>query len=63
MIIDEDAVQGEGQRAQGLFASLRRQLTFPHRDAVPSHLRQPLLRLLVALPVPHDLLHPESPVC
>ena len=51
------------QRRQRMVAHGRLQFTLPHRDAVPPHPCQFLLRLPVPLYVSCYLLYPISPVC
>ena len=62
MILQPDMVQGERYRVQRLFPLRRLQLALPYRDAMPAHLSQPPLLLLVPLFVPPNLRHPELPV-
>lgn len=59
MILQENVVDSECKRLQCLFSHLRLQLTFPHCNAVPSHLCQLLLLFLVTLFVTHDFLLPK----
>ena len=62
MILQPDMVQRECNRVERLFALLRLQLALPHRDAVPPHLSQSALLLLVTFLVPANLRHPELTV-
>ena len=62
MIFQEDMVQRKGQRLQGLLPDSRFQFAFPDNDGMPSHFSQPMQHLMVPLPVPPDLLHPEPGV-
>ena len=55
-------VQRKGYRLQRFFPFRRTQLTLPHRDAVPPHLSQLPLHLLVAFLIPYNLRHPELPI-
>ena len=55
-------VQRKGQRLQRLLPYRRLQFTFPYHDGMPSHFSQPVQHLMVPLPVPPDLLHPEPSV-
>ena len=62
MIFQEDMVKGKSQRLQGLLPDSRFQFAFPYHDSMPSHFSQPVQHLMVPLPVPPDLLHPEPGV-
>ena len=62
MIFQEDMVKGKSQRLQGLLPDSRFQFAFPDDDSMPSHFCQPVQHLMVPLPVPPDLLHPEPGV-
>ena len=62
MVLQINPVQRESQRVESLFASFRGQFALPHRDAVPSHPRQLLLRRKVALLIPTDFRHPKRPI-
>ena len=62
VILQIDVVQREGQRPQRLFPSFWCQFALPHRDAVPPHLGQPSLFLLVPLLVSPYLVHPKFTV-
>ena len=62
MVLQKNPVQREGQRVERLFAPFRAQFALPNRDAVPSHLRQLLLRREVALLIPTDFRHPKRPI-
>ena len=55
-------VQGEGYRLQRILPLRWLQLALPNSDAMPAHLRQFPLFLLIALLVPPNLRHPELPV-
>lgn len=55
-------VQRKGERLQRLFPYRRLQFTFPYHDGMPSHFSQPVQHLMVPLPVPPYLLHPEPGV-
>ena len=55
-------VQRKGERLQRLLPYRRLQFTFPYHDGMPSHFSQPVQHLMVPLPVPPDLLHPEPGV-
>ena len=55
-------VQRKGERLQRLLPYRRLQFTFPYHDGMPSHFSQPVQHLMVPLPIPPDLLHPESGV-
>ena len=59
VVLQPDMIQGEGDGVQRLFALLWLQLTFPDGDAMPSHLSQLALFLLIAFLVPSNLRHPE----
>ena len=61
-VLQEYMVQGERYRVQCLFALRWFQLALPYRDAMPPHLCQLPLLLLVPLLVPLNLCHPELPV-
>ena len=62
MIFQIDMVQRKGERLQRLLPYRRLQFTFPYHDGMPSHFSQPVQHLMVPLPVPSDLLHPEPGV-
>ena len=62
MIFQIDMVQRKGERLQRLLPYRRLQFTFPYHDGMPSHFSQPVQHLMVPLPVPPDLLHPEPGV-
>ena len=62
MIFQPDMVQGESYRVQCLLSLFGLQFTLPYRDAMPAHLSQLALFLLVTLFVPANLRHPELPV-
>ena len=61
-IVQIDMVQRKGERLQRFLPYRRLQFTFPYHDGMPSHFSQPMKHLMVPLPVPPDLLHPESGV-
>ena len=62
MIFQIDMVQRKGERLLRLLPYRRLQFTFPYHDGMPSHFSQPVQHLMVPLPVPPDLLHPEPGV-
>ena len=62
MIFQIDMVQRKGERLQRFLPYRRLQFTFPYHDGMPSHFSQPVQHLMVPLPVPPDLLHPEPGV-
>ena len=62
MVLQPDVVQGEGDRVQRFFTLRWFQFALPYRDAVPAHLRQLTLLLLVPFLVPPYLRHPEVAV-
>ena len=62
MIFQIDMVQCKGERFQRLLPYRRLQFAFPYHDGMPSHFSQPVQHLMVPLPVPPDLLHPEPGV-
>ena len=62
MIFQIDMVQRKGERLQRLLPYRRLQFAFPYHDGMPSHFSQPVQHLMVPLPVPPDLLHPEPGV-
>ena len=55
-------VQRKGDGFQRLFPLLRLQFALPYRDAMPTHLRQLALFLLVPFLISANLRHPELPV-
>ncbi len=59
MVLKVYVIECIGKRLKGVVAYRGLQLTFPYRDAVPSHAHQPLLFLLVTLLVTGNLPHPE----
>ena len=61
-IVQVDMVQRKGERLQRFLPYRRLQFTFPYHDGMPSHFSQPVQHLMVPLPVPPDLLHPEPGV-
>ena len=62
MILQPDMVQRKGDGFQRLFPLLRLQFALPYRDAMPTHLCQLALLLLIALLIPAYLCHPEVPI-
>ena len=62
MIFQEDMVQRKSQGFQSFLPDSRLQFAFPYHDGMPSHFSQPVQHLMVPLPVPPDLLHPEPSV-
>ena len=62
MIFQEDMVQRKSQGFQSFLPDSRLQFAFPYHDSMPSHFSQPVQHLMVPLPVPPDLLHPEPGV-
>ena len=61
-VVKVDAVEGLGERFEGLLAAVGLELTFPYGDAVPSHCGYLALLLFVALFVATDLIFPEASV-
>ena len=61
-VVTVDAVEGLGERFEGLLAAGGLELTFPYGDAVPSHCGYLALLLFVALFVATDLIFPEASV-
>ena len=61
-VVKVDAVEGLGERFEGLLAAVGLELTFPYGDAVPSHCGYLALLLFVALFVATDLIFPEARV-
>ena len=55
-------VQRKGDGFQRLFPLLRPQLALPYRDAMPTHLHQLPLFLLIPFLISANLRHPELPV-
>ena len=62
MVLQPNAVQCEGYRLQCFFPPTRLQFALPHRDAVPAHLGQFPLFLLVTFLVSAYFRHPELTV-
>ena len=62
MIFQEDMVQRKSQGFQSFLPDSRLQFAFPYHDGMPSHFSQPVQHLMIPLPVPPDLLHPEPGV-
>jgi hypothetical protein len=59
MVLEIDAVEGEGQRLQGLVPLIGFQFTLPNGDAMPAHLCQLPLLPYVTFPVPVDFPCPK----
>ena len=63
LVLQPYMVQREGYRVQRLLTLRWLQLTFPYRDAMPSHLRQLSQLLPVPFLIPPYLRHPKLPIC
>ena len=63
MLFQPDLIESIGQRLQCLFPFRWFQFALPDGNAMPTHLRQPLLRLNIPFLIPFDLRHPKLPIC
>ena len=63
MLFQPDLIESIGQRLQCLFPFRWFQFALPDGNAMPTHLRQPLLRLNIPFLIPLDLRHPKLPSC
>ena len=62
-VLQENMVESEGKRFQGLFPDGRFQFAFPYHDRVPAHFSQFVHYLKIPFLIAQNLILPELGIC